>query len=88
MLANTGFILHHLPWCLPTWAYAVVNESHGQPRSRANCSTAIFPPLAQGLTPSTFRLNVSTASSTDMFQPSFIEANHTLDGVSDRNVSG
>jgi len=34
------------------------------------------------------RLNLSTCLSTDMFQPSFIELNDTLGGVSDRNVSG
>ena len=35
----------------------------------------------------TFRLSVTTALSTDVFQPSFIELTDTLGDVSDRNVS-
>jgi phosphatidylinositol glycan class M len=41
----------------------------------------------RGLHSFTFRLNVSTSSSTDTFQPSFAELHHTLGGVSDKNVS-
>ena len=45
-------------------------------------------PAVRGLHSSTFRLIVSSSSSTDTFQPSFNELEHTLGGVSDRNVSG
>ena len=42
----------------------------------------------RGVHSSTFRLNVTTSSSADMFQPWFTELNNTLGGVNDRNVSG